>query len=128
MWPATTITGSAQKEAASRSDGPYLGIDTGLSIFRFQKFGACDVTWPDIHMTPEEAVQAHADIRGKLLMPVHWGTFNLAFHAWNDPPERVLLPANRANAALVVPRPGELVEAALITAESSRLPIDPWWR
>ena len=36
-------------------------------------------------MAPEEAVQAHGDVRGAALLPVHWGTFNLAFHAWDEP-------------------------------------------
>ena len=93
------------------------------------KIGACDVTWPDIHMTPEEAVRAAADVRGKLLLPVHWGTFNLAFHAWNEPADRVVAAAQAAATPLVVPRPGELVEPAPAAARAADArPIDPWWR
>ena len=77
-------------------------------------------------MTPEEAVKANADVRGKLLLPVHWGTFNLAFHAWNEPADRVLAAATSTGTALVVPRPGELVEPAQI-ATGTRT-VEPWWR
>ncbi len=70
-----------------------IGRNYGPFDLALIKIGACDVTWPDIHITPEEAVQVFLDVRGKLLLPVHWGTFNLAFHAWNDPAERVLAAA-----------------------------------
>lgn len=87
------------------------------------KIGACDKTWPDIHLSPEEAVQAHQDLGGGgLLLPVHWGTFNLAFHAWNDPAERVVAAARKSGAALAVPRPGEWVEP------SRPPPVETWWR
>ena len=86
------------------------------------KIGACDPTWQQIHMSPEEAVQTHLDLAGRVLVPVHWGTFNLAFHAWNEPPEQVVAAARKAGVELVVPRPGEWVEPA------SAQPIQRWWR
>ncbi|MFL5445173.1 MAG: MBL fold metallo-hydrolase, partial [Myxococcales bacterium] len=81
-----------------------------------------DWTWQDIHMSPEEAVRAHQDLGGRLLLPVHWGTFNLAFHAWNAPPEEAVAAAAARGVAIVVPRPGEWVEP------SSPRPLDEWWR
>lgn len=87
----------------------------------FIKIGAYGDTWPDIHLTPEQAVDAHAKLRGRLLLPIHWGTFNLAFHAWDEPAERVVAAA-AAGTRLVVPRPGESVEPA--TARQ----VEPWWR
>jgi L-ascorbate metabolism protein UlaG (beta-lactamase superfamily) len=88
----------------------------------FIKIGAYGDTWPDIHLTPEQAVDAHAKVRGNLLLPIHWGTFNLAFHAWDEPAERVVVAAAAAGARLVMPKPGESVEPA--TAP----PVKPWWR
>ncbi len=38
-------------------------------------------------MTPEQAVEVDRDIGGRVMLPVHWATFNLAFHAWTDPPD-----------------------------------------
>ena len=51
--------------------------------------GAYDPQWPDVHMQPEESLQAHLDVRGRHLMPIHNGTFDLALHAWTDPFERI---------------------------------------
>jgi hypothetical protein len=58
-------------------------------------------------MNPEEAVRAHGDLGGGLLMPVHWATFNLAFHGWADPVRRLLAAAEQAHARVTVPMPGE---------------------
>jgi L-ascorbate metabolism protein UlaG (beta-lactamase superfamily) len=77
-------------------------------------------------MSPKEAVQTHKDLRSKLLLPVHWGTFNLAQHAWNDPPEEMIAAAEkqglRAGVDYVVPMPGQFVDAA------SPPPVTAWWR
>ena len=86
------------------------------------KMGAYDVAWPDIHLDPEGAVRAHAMLRGALLLPLHWGTFNLAIHAWDEPPERLLAAAARENVQTVIPRPGQGVEPATPPRP------DPWWR
>jgi L-ascorbate metabolism protein UlaG (beta-lactamase superfamily) len=85
------------------------------------KIGAYGETWPDIHLTPEQAVDVHSTLRGKMLLPIHWGTFNMAFHSWDEPAERVMTAAS-VGTRLVVPRPGESVEPA--TAG----PVQPWWR
>ena len=60
-------------------------------------------------------------LRGKVLLPIHWGTFNLAFHAWDEPAERVVVAA-AGGTQLVMPKPGESVEPA--TAR----PVELWWR
>jgi L-ascorbate metabolism protein UlaG (beta-lactamase superfamily) len=73
-------------------------------------------------MDPEDAVRAHGELHGNVMLPVHWGTFNLAFHAWREPPDRTLAAARKAGIALVVPRPGEAVD---LTAP---LPaVQSWW-
>jgi L-ascorbate metabolism protein UlaG (beta-lactamase superfamily) len=86
------------------------------------KIGACDWTWQDIHMSPEEAVRTHVDLGGRLLLPVHWGTFNLAFHAWNAPAEEAMAAAAARGVTIAIPRLGQWVEP------SSPPPLDPWWR
>ena len=55
--------------------------------------GAYDEAWPDIHLNPEEAVQLFRDVRARMLMPVHWGTFDLAFHDYDEPMARLLAAA-----------------------------------
>ncbi len=86
--------------------------------------GAYSSAWPLIHMTPEDVVQAHVDVRGQLLLPIHWGTFNLAFHDWNEPAERAFLAAAERSVPIVVPRPGQMVEPSRVTDS----PLELWWR
>ena len=62
-----------------------------------------------------------------MLLPVHWGTFNLAFHPWDEPAERVLEAARVAGVRVVLPRPGEPVEPDASPATVPE-PIDAWWR
>ncbi|MEV5610832.1 MBL fold metallo-hydrolase [Streptomyces sp. NPDC052225] len=82
--------------------------------------------WPDIHMTPAEGVRAHLDLQGGaprgVLMPIHWGTFNLSLHAWAEPGEWTADAAQEAEQPLALPRPGEPFEPA------GALPTEPWWR
>ncbi len=72
--------------------------------------GAYNPLWVDVHMGPEQAIVAHELVRGKLFMPVHWGTFDLAVHNWTEPVERVLAAAAQADVQVAVPRPGQSVE------------------
>ena len=74
------------------------------------EIGAYNENWADIHMGPENAVRAHLALRGKLMMPIHWGTFNLALHAWKEPIERLLHAANEKHIELFLPAPGEPCE------------------
>ncbi len=72
------------------------------------QIGAYSEFWPDIHMTPEEGVRAHLDLQGGTaagaLLPIHWGTFNLAPHPWAEPGEGTLAAA-RATGAPVAAAP-----------------------
>ncbi|WP_443047779.1 hypothetical protein [Streptomyces sp. H39-S7] len=82
--------------------------------------------WPDIHMTPEEGVRAHVDLSGGTphgaMLPIHWGTFNLAPHPWADPAEGTLAAARELGAKIATPRPGAPFEP------SADLADDWWWR
>ncbi len=86
------------------------------------EIGAFDPLWAEIHLGPDNAVRAAADLRAKVLMPIHWGLFNLAFHAWYQPPERVTEVAQAAGLALWMPEPG--LPAEFTDAELNTL----WWR
>jgi N-acyl-phosphatidylethanolamine-hydrolysing phospholipase D len=39
------------------------------------------------HVNPEEAIQLFEDIRGRLLVPMHWGTFDMNREPFREPPE-----------------------------------------
>ena len=72
--------------------------------------GAYDKLWPDVHMQPEETLQAHLDLRGKWLMPVHNGTFDLGLHAWHEPFDRITGLAAKQGVNLATPEMGEAVD------------------
>lgn len=85
------------------------------------ELGAYDVAWPDVHIGPEQAVKAWREVRGGLLLPVHWGTFKLAPHGWTEPAERLIAAAKEAGVPLCFPRPGQSVEPAQAP------PLQRWW-
>ena len=87
--------------------------------------GAYDARWRDVHLDPAEAVRAHLALRGGLMVPIHWATFNLAFHPWAEPIEWLVEEAGRHVVRLEVPRPGERVDVEATGAPSD---LDPWWQ
>jgi L-ascorbate metabolism protein UlaG (beta-lactamase superfamily) len=72
--------------------------------------GAYDALWADVHLGPEQAVLAHRLVRGDVMLPVHWGLFDLALHGWTEPMERVLAAAAQERRARGGAAPGGLVE------------------
>lgn len=69
--------------------------------------GAYDKQWPDVHMTPEQSIDAFLDIKAKVLYPVHNSTFDLAFHQWRDPLERIAKLSKERGISLETPIIGE---------------------
>jgi L-ascorbate metabolism protein UlaG (beta-lactamase superfamily) len=84
--------------------------------------GAFHPSWGDIHLGPVNALKAHALLGGGAFLPVHWGTFSLAMHAWDEPVETLLQLAPAQGVPLLMPRLGEAVEPAHLEA------VVPWWR
>jgi L-ascorbate metabolism protein UlaG (beta-lactamase superfamily) len=84
--------------------------------------GAFHPAWGDIHLGPENALKAWALLGGGPFLPVHWGTFNLAMHAWDDPAETLLNLGTKSGTPLVMPRLGQPVEPAHTET------VKPWWR
>ena len=84
--------------------------------------GAYDAQWPDVHMQPEQSLQAHLDVNGKVMMPIHNGTFDLALHPWTEPFERITALAEAAKVPLTAPQMGERLDV-LAPAPSTH-----WWR
>ena len=112
----------------------YLGGDSGYDAhFKAigDKYGPFDLVlleagqyntmWPHIHMMPEQTVQAAVDLKAKALMPVHWGKFTLAMHAWDEPIKRVAARAKELNMPLLTPQIGEPV----IVGEPNK--TKEWW-
>ena len=99
----------------------HIGHRLGPFDFTLMPIGAYGPGWPLIHLNPEEAVQAHQDLQGRKMMPVHWGTFNLALHSWTEPAERLIKTAHKQGVDLALPRPG-----ASITPDQQVQPRR-WW-
>lgn len=82
-----------------------------------------DVNWPEVHMFPEEAVQAVQSLGAKAAMPIHWGAFALANHPWDDSVERFVAAGEQAGLQIVTPQIGETMN--LNRMESS---MEHWWK
>jgi L-ascorbate metabolism protein UlaG (beta-lactamase superfamily) len=127
LWASWVVKGPRHRIFFSGDSGysdqfRVIGATHGPFDLTLIKIGASDPTWSAIHMTPEEAVQTHLDLRGRVMLPVHWATFNLAFHAWREPADRALAAATKAGVTLVVPTPGELVEP-----DAPPVRREAWW-
>lgn len=86
------------------------------------EIGAFHPAWGNIHLGPANALAAHTLLGGGALLPVHWGTFNLALHAWDEPIETMLRLAPQTNSRLIVPRLGAPVEPG------QDYKLETWWR
>lgn len=128
LWCGYAIAGPRHRIFYSGDSGNLdayrrIGAELGPFDASLMSAGAYGPTWPDVHMTPEELVRAHVDLGARLLVPVHWGTFNLAFHAWNEPVLRAAAEAGRLGVRMAVPRPGQSLEPEGLPALD-----DDWWR
>lgn len=86
------------------------------------EIGAYHPAWGTIHLGPENALTAFSMLGGGTLLPVHWGTFNLGLHDWDDPGERLIALAAERGARILTPRLGAPFEPEQVDGPS------PWWR
>jgi L-ascorbate metabolism protein UlaG (beta-lactamase superfamily) len=127
LWSSIVMRGSRHAVFFSGDTGltpEYQEIRERLGPFDLVmlEVGAYHPAWGDIHLGPENALEALALLGGGSLLPVHWGTFNLAIHAWDEPAETLVKLAPAKGAHLVMPRLGEPIEPA----RADRL--SPWWQ
>lgn len=87
-----------------------IGDQYGPFDITLMETGAYNTQWPYVHMQPEETLQAHIDLRGKWLLPIHNGTFDLAMHSWHEPFDRITALAKANGVAITTPRMGEPLE------------------
>jgi L-ascorbate metabolism protein UlaG (beta-lactamase superfamily) len=110
----TGLTESLREVA--RREGPF---DVALI-----EIGQWNAAWGDIHLGPRGALEAFERSGAKVLIPIHWGTFVLAYHAWSEPPETLLAEAAARGATVLTPLLGEPIEPA-----ATPLPkTTAWWR
>ncbi len=128
LWSSFAIRGESHGVFFSGDTGltsEYASIGQRLGPFDvvMLEVGAWHPSWGDIHLGPANAVAAYRMLGGGALLPVHWGTFSLALHDWDEPVETLLALAGAANLPLLLPRLGQAVEPAR-AADAQQ----PWWR
>ena len=117
----------------SKNNNIFFSGDSGYSeIFRNigEKYGPFDIAfidsgaynsnWSQIHMVPEETVQASIDLRAKILLPIGWAKFDLSTHSWNDPAFRIKKSASKMGVVVATPLIGEVFYLDAI-------PDKEWW-
>ncbi|WP_260865163.1 MBL fold metallo-hydrolase [Shewanella sp. KCT] len=127
LWASYVIQSDRSKLYFSGDSGYFDGFKAigerfGPFDLTMIETGAYDKDWPSIHMTPEQSLQAHLDLGGRQMMPIHNGTFDLAFHSWYEPLERIAALAADANTQLITPIVGQVLD--IHNAPESIA----WWR
>jgi L-ascorbate metabolism protein UlaG (beta-lactamase superfamily) len=131
LWAGFAIRGPEHRvyysgDTAMFDEFGEIGTRYGPFDINIIEIGAYNPQWRDYHIGPEQAVLAHRQLGGGLLLPVHWGTFNLAFHGWTEPVERLLVAAQSQNVAVAIPKPGQSVVPASPQAPTKWWPEIPW--
>ncbi len=126
LWWGWAMKWLSQNIYFSGDSGYFDGFKTigekyGPFDLAFMENWAYDKSWMDVHMTPEQSVQASIDVKATHVMPIHWWKFNLAFHSWDEPIERYLKAAKLHDFTVLHPVVWEIVN--LDTFESQ-----VWWK
>lgn len=135
LWAGYSLLGPRRRVFYSGDTGLFDAMETigarhGPFDLVMIEVGAYHAAWPDWHIGPEQAVRAQQMLRGRLLLPIHWGLFNLAMHGWTEPIERVVAEAERRGTALLTPRPGQVIDigAAGSGGDTAARPSpERWW-
>ncbi|MBU0692414.1 MBL fold metallo-hydrolase [bacterium] len=127
LWVSFALVGPYHRVFFSGDSGPFpdfaeIGGKYGPFDLTMMKVGAYSDDWPAIHLNPEQAMEAHRALNGRVFLPVHWGTFNLAYHRWDEPIERALKAAEENAVTIIAPMPGQTVD---IEHPPS---VETWWR
>lgn len=130
LWGGWVILGNNTRLYTSGDTGydthfTEIGKEYGPFDITLIEGGQYDKSWSDIHMIPEQSVQANLDVNGKTMMLMHWGAFTLANHGWNEPIERVLEETKIREVNIIAPKIGETV---LLDSDSDlQMPPTLWW-
>lgn len=129
LWSAFVLKGSSHKIYFGADSGWWdgfaeIGADYGPFDLTMLEIGAYHELWGEIHLGPDGAARAFEALGGKgLMMPIHWGLFDLALHGWRQPAQRLLEIAAEKEILLWMPEPGRPTE--VIPAVELR---SDWWR
>lgn len=126
LWGSFVVEGPYHKIYFSGDSGYFegfkeIGNKYGPFDYTLMECGAYNEKWHYVHMFPEESVQANIDLKGKVMQPMHWGTFDLALHAWYDPMVRVVKAADSLGVKISTPIIGETITV------NENLITERWW-
>ena len=124
LWSSFVIRGERHSVYFSGDGGlsplfAEIGRRLGPFDLVMMEVGAFHPSWGAVHLGPDNALEAWRQIGSGRFLPIHWGTFNLAMHAWDDPAERLFA---QGLEGLLMPRLGQPVEPAGTDV------VEPWWR
>ncbi|MDO5638996.1 MAG: MBL fold metallo-hydrolase [Neisseria sp.] len=97
-----------------------IGRQYGPFDLALMENGAYNKDWANIHMTPEQSVQAAQEVGARAVMPIHWAKFDLAYHTWKEPIERFMAAAEGKPLQTATPQIGEVFNIRT-------LPHERWW-
>jgi len=131
LWAGWAMRGARHRVYYSGDTGLFpamreIGARLGPFDLTLIESGQYGRGWPDWHLGPEQAVRAHRLVRGRVMLPVHWGKLVLAYHGWTEPIERVLAAAAVSGVSVLAPRPGQSVEPEAPPARERWWPHVPW--
>lgn len=126
LWGSWVMRGSQQSVFFSGDSGYFSGFKQigerfGPFDLTLIETGAYSSLWSEVHMFPRESLQAHLDLRGKVMLPIHNSTFDLSLHRWYEPLEQVAAHAQTMNVQVTAPMIGERMSLA------EPKPLDKWW-
>jgi L-ascorbate metabolism protein UlaG (beta-lactamase superfamily) len=115
LWSSWALVGEHHRVWFSGDTGPApffdeIGERLGPFDATMIEVGAWNPLWAEIHLGPEAAVGVHRQVKGRVLIPVHWGTFNLALHAWDQPIVDLIDHAAAADVTLAAPIVGGTID------------------
>lgn len=125
LWVSWILEGKSEKIYYSGDSGygPHfkeIGDQYGPFHYAFIENGQYNFRWPDVHMHPEETLQAHLDLNAETFIPVHWGMFDLSLHHWTEPVARTHHIARSWEIPMLTPKLGEIVD-------TSKPGSTAWW-
>jgi L-ascorbate metabolism protein UlaG (beta-lactamase superfamily) len=114
LWCSWVIYGETNKLFFSGDSGYFggfkeVGDKYGPIDFAMLECGQYNELWHEIHMMPEETVQAGMDLGAKQILPIHNSAFSLSSHSWDEPQKRVKAAAKKSGVEVANIIPGESV-------------------
>ncbi|MDR2882023.1 MAG: MBL fold metallo-hydrolase [Azoarcus sp.] len=126
LWASYALKGK-QKRVFISGDTGYgehfreIGAKHGPFDVAFFEIDGWNPGWPHTHLFPAEVIRAYHDVRAASLVPVHWGSFDLALHPWDESIRMIAALADEdGNVRLLTPLMGQKLIPGLT-------PVSRWW-